>query len=171
MSNYELAQLNVAVMKEPLDSPVMADFVDNLDRINALAERAPGFLWRLTTAEGNATDLRPLGPDTVVNMSVWRDVRALGDYVFRTAHVEIMRRRREWFERMREASLVLWWVPGGHRPGIEEGVAKLELLRCNGPTAEAFDFRRAFPAPDARRPEQAAAATDSFTMHGECPAT
>ena len=103
MSAYELAQLNIALMKEPLESPRMADFVANLDRINALAESSPGFVWRLKTEEGNATALRPLGEDTLVNVSVWRDVASLNKYVYGSAHVEIMRRRKEWFERMREA--------------------------------------------------------------------
>ena len=108
MSAYELAQLNIARMKEPLESPTMADFVANLDRINALAESSPGFVWRLQTAEGDATALRPLGADTLVNVSVWRDVDSLNKYVYSSAHVEIMRRRKEWFERMREAYVVLW---------------------------------------------------------------
>ncbi len=134
MSAYELAQLNIAAMKEPLDSPGMADFVANLDRINALAETSPGFVWRLQSDAGNATEFRPLGESTLVNMSVWKDVESLNQYVYKTAHAEIMRRRNEWFERMREAFVVLWWVPAGHRPGIEEAIEKLELLRATGPT-------------------------------------
>jgi len=153
MSAYELAQLNIARMKEPLESPTMADFVANLDRINALAESSPGFVWRLQTAEGDATALRPLGADTLVNVSVWRDVDSLNKYVYSSAHVEIMRRRKEWFERMREAYVVLWWVPRGHRPPVSEAIAKLELLRANGPTRDAFTFRRAFLAPDAAPPD------------------
>jgi hypothetical protein len=163
MARHELAQLNVAVMREPLESPAMADFVANLDRINDLAERSPGFVWRLQTDEGDATALRPLGEDTIVNMSVWRDVEALSDYVYQSAHVEIMRRRREWFERMRAAYLVLWWVPVGHRPSVAEAVARLETLRRDGPTPKAFNFRVAFAAPDA------AASGRSF-VGGECPA-
>src|SRR6185295_6684425 len=93
MSQYELAQLNIAVMKEPLESPRMADFVANLDRINALAESSPGFVWRFKTDEGNATALRPLGEDVLVNFSVWRDVESLNKYVYKSAHAEIMRRR------------------------------------------------------------------------------
>src|SRR5262245_38170371 len=104
MSMYELAQLNIAVMREPLESPSMADFVANLDRINALAESSPGFLWRLKDEAGDATGLRPLGAETLVNMSVWRDVESLNAYVYRSAHVEVMRRRREWFERMQESA-------------------------------------------------------------------
>lgn len=163
-SGYELAQLNVAAMKESLESPAMVDFVANLDRINALAERSPGFVWRLQTDEGNATALRPLGENMIVNMSVWRDVEALAEYVYRSAHVAIMRRRREWFEHMREAYAVLWWVPKGHRPDIEEAVDRLKVLRRDGPTAAAFDFRHAFAAPDAARPDR------SFAAGGECPA-
>src|SRR5215470_6235904 len=137
MSAYELAQLNIARMKEPLESPTMADFVANLDRINALAESSPGFVWRLQTDDGDATALRPLGEDTLVNMSVWKDVASLRNYVYRSAHTEVMRRRKEWFEHMSEAFLVLWWVPRGHRPSVQEAITKLELLRKDGPTEEA----------------------------------
>ncbi len=166
MSAYELAQLNIGTIKGPMDSPVMADFVANLDRINALAERTPGFVWRLQTDEGNATSIRPYEDDKIaVNMSVWRDVESLSKYVYSSAHVEIMRRRREWFERMTEAFLVLWWVPGGHRPSVAEAKAKLELLRSKGPTQEAFTFRQAFPPPDAD-PAQA-----PVRFGDECPAT
>ena len=166
MSAYELAQLNIGVIKGPIDSPVMADFVANLDRINALAERTPGFVWRLQTEEGNAMAIRPYEDERVaVNMSVWRDVVSLNAYVYSSAHVEIMRRRREWFERMTEAFLVLWWVPRGHRPSIEDAKARLEMLRAKGPTAEAFTFRQAFPPPDAEQ------APPAVSFGDECPAT
>jgi hypothetical protein len=165
MSAYELAQLNIAIMKEPLESPGMADFVSNLDRINTLAEGSPGFVWRLQTEEGDATALRPMGEDTLVNMSVWRDVESLNKYVYGSAHVEIMRRRKEWFERMREAYVVLWWVRRGHRPTVPEAIAKLELLRAKGPTEEAFTFRHAFLPPDAPQPSA------PFGFGNECPAT
>ncbi len=155
MSAFELAQLNVGTIKGPMDSPVMADFAANLDRINALAERSPGFVWRLQTEEGNATAIRPFeDANMLVNMSVWRDVESLNEYVYRTAHMEILRRRREWFERMDEAFLVLWWVPKGHRPNVTEAIAKLDLLRSRGPTAEAFTFRQPFPAPDSDQTER-----------------
>lgn len=147
MSAYELAQLNIALMKEPLDSPRMVDFVANLDRINALAEQSPGFVWRFQTEEGNATQERPFGVDTLVNLSVWKDLESLRQYVYQSAHRDIMRRRAEWFESMREAFLVLWWVPAGHRPTLAEASAHLDLLRTHGPTAEAFTFRQAFEAP------------------------
>jgi len=165
MSTYQLAQLNIAVMKQPLESPVMAEFVANLDRINQLADDAPGFVWRLQTEQGDATALRPLGECTLVNMSLWRDVEALNAFVYRSGHAQIMRRRREWFERMQQAYLVLWWVPQGHRPSIAEALARLELLRQKGPTADAFTFRQAYPAPDA------APSGSPLTLGDECPAT
>jgi hypothetical protein len=151
MSAYELAQLNVAIMREPLESPGMADFVANLARINALAEDSAGFVWRLQTEDGDATAMRRMGADTLINISVWRDADSLNEYVYKSAHAEIMRRRKEWFERMREAHVVLWWVRRGHRPGTAEAIERLELLRAGGPTQEAFTLRRAFPAPDARQ--------------------
>jgi hypothetical protein len=167
MSAYELAQLNIGIIKGPIDSPVMAEFVANLDRINALAERTPGFVWRLQTEEGNATAIRPYpeNENMAVNMSVWRDVASLNKYVYSSEHVQIMRRRKEWFEKMDQAFLVLWWVPKGHRPSIEEAKARLEQLRAKGPTAEAFTFRQAFPPPDAGQARQAVSFGD------ECPAT
>lgn len=155
MSRYRLAQLNIATLKAPLDSPLLADFVANLDRINRLAEQSPGFEWRLQDEGGDATALRPFGDQVVVNMSVWRDVQALSDYAFKSAHVEIMRRRREWFERMGEAYAVLWWVPHGHQPSLSEAAERLALLQTHGPSAQAFTFKHAFPPPDAA-PAQAA---------------
>ena len=164
MSQYELAQLNIAVMKEPLESPRMADFVANLDRINALAESSPGFVWRLETEEGDATALRPLGDSTLVNMSVWQDVAALNHYVYKTAHVEIMRRKREWFERPSGSPFALWWVPEGHEPTVAEAVARLQHLHKHGPSAEAFTFGEVFAAPDAKD------AGAAFSFKDSCPA-
>lgn len=147
MPAYQLAQLNIATLKAPLDSPILADFVANLDPINALAEASPGFVWRLQTPAGDATALRPLGEDVIVNMSVWEDVAALNAFTYRGDHVQIMRRRREWFHHM-ELFMVLWWVPAGHEPTEQEAIERLEHLRAHGPTPEAFTFRRAFPPPD-----------------------
>lgn len=147
---HELAQLNIGVIRAPMDSPVMAEFADNLDRINALAEATPGFIWRLQTEDGNATAIRPFeNENLLVNLSVWRDVESLKVYVYESAHVGFMRRRREWFELMKEAYLVLWWVPKGHRPDVAEAIAKLELLKAKGPGPEAFTFRDPFPPPQA----------------------
>ena len=166
MSAYELAQLNIGVIRGPIDSPVMAEFVANLERINALAEASPGFVWRLQTEAGDATAIRPFDdPNQLVNMSVWRDADSLRRFVYRSAHADILKRRREWFERLGEAIMVLWWVPRGHRPGVEEAIARLTLLRARGATPEAFTFRQTFPAPDAPASEQPGGFED------ECPAT
>ena len=148
MLQHQLAQLNIAKMKAPLDSPIMADFVANLDRINALAEQSAGFVWRLKDESGGATAMRPFGEDIIVNMTVWQDVVSLSDYAFKSAHVDIMRRRREWFERMPEASMVLWWVPKEHRPSVQEAKQRLDHLRQHGATPHAFTFKDTFAAPD-----------------------
>ncbi len=148
MHKFQLAQLNIARMKEPLESPSMAAFVANLDRTNALAEQSPGFIWRLKDDEGDATAIRPFGENVLVNMSVWKDVASLSDYAFKSAHVEIMRRRREWFEKMAEAYAVLWWVPHGHRPSTSEAAQRLAHLQTHGASSQAFTFSEAFLAPD-----------------------
>lgn len=166
MESYELAQLNIGVIRAPMDSPVMEGFASNLDRINTLAEATPGFVWRLQTEEGDATAIRPFNdPNMLVNMSVWRDVESLNAYVYNSAHVELMRRRREWFERMTEAYLVLWWVPQGHRPSIKEAVERLRLLRAQGPSEHAFTFRQPFPPPGSWP------SSPSVGFSSECPAT
>ena len=166
MSAYELAQLNTGFIRGPIDSPLMAEFVANLERINALADAAPGFLWRLQTEAGDATSIRPFdNPSQLLNMSVWTDADALRRFVYRSAHAEILRRRREWFVPVSEPIMVLWWVPRGHRPGIEEAVARLTLLRAHGPTPEAFTFRQTFPPPDAPATEGPGGFEDT------CPAT
>ena len=166
MSAYQLAQLNIGIIRGPMDSPVMAEFAANLERINALADASPGFVWRLQTEAGDATAIRPFeNENMLLNMSVWRDTDSLRQFVYRTAHADILRRRGEWFERMSEAFLVLWWVPQGHRPGIPEAIERLAALRSQGPTAQAFTLRRTFPPPDAPQAEQPG------TFGDECPAT
>jgi Domain of unknown function (DUF3291) len=122
-------------------------------------------VWRLQTDEGDATALRPLGENTLVNISVWQDAASLNGYVYSSARVEIMRRRKEWFQRMAQAYVVLWWVPKGHRPPIAEALEKLALLRDKGPTRGAFTFRQASPAPDAPQPRAA------LTFGDKCAAT
>lgn len=139
-----LAQLNIARLLAPIDSPQLADFVAALEPVNALADAAPGFVWRLQTDEGNATSIRPYDDDMlVVNMSVWESLDALRDFVFGAEHRAIMAGRRQWFERMADAYVVLWWVPEGHIPTVEEAKDRLERLRRDGPSEDAFTFRSA----------------------------
>ena len=147
MNKFQLAQLNIAKMKYPIDSPELTDFVDNLDNINALADDSPGFIWRLQTEEGDATGIEFFGDDTLVNMSIWKDVESLHGYVYRSAHNKIMSRRKEWFHRVDKAYTVLWWIVAGTIPSLEEARDKLELLILQGPTTEAFSIKHAFPAP------------------------
>jgi Domain of unknown function (DUF3291) len=148
----ELAQLNVGRLLAPVDSPTIAGFVAELDPINRLADASPGFLWRLQTDQGDATSIRPTEDDLfLINMSVWTSVEALRQFTYSTAHVDVLRQRRAWFERLATAHMVLWWVPVGHRPSIDEALDRLERLRRDGPTPAAFTFRTPFE-PDAHGP-------------------
>jgi hypothetical protein len=150
MSGFHLAQINVGRLLAPVDHPQVADFMANLDRINALADGLPGFVWRLKGEGNNATDIQPRPDDPLfaINMSVWTGLDALASFVYRSDHREVMRRRREWFEPM-EILMTLWWVPAGHIPTPQEGLERLSIFEHLGPTAEAFSFRQPFPAPDA----------------------
>ena len=146
---HHLAQINIARMVAPLDSPVMHDFVANLDRINALAEGAPGYFWRLKGDGNDATSLRPYEDDRIiVNMSVWESIEALHQYVYYSGHVEIFRRRSEWFEKMTAPATVLWWIPAGHIPTVAEAKLKLESLEKHGATPLAFTFKQRFMVED-----------------------
>jgi heme-degrading monooxygenase HmoA len=150
MAAHHLAQVNVATLLAPLDSPELAGFVAQLEPINALADAAPGFVWRLQTDAGDATAIRPYDDDRVmVNMSVWTSVAALKTFVHGPEHRAYLARRREWFERMHEAIVALWWVEAGHRPTVAEAKDRLALLDRVGPSPAAFTFRTAFPAPEA----------------------
>ncbi|MEV6613417.1 DUF3291 domain-containing protein [Streptomyces sp. NPDC051051] len=143
----ELAQVNLARLKFPLDSPELKDFVDALAPVNADAEAADGFVWRLQSEEGNATDVPVFGDDwLIVNLTMWRDQDALTAYMYQGRHREMLARRREWFERVQEAMTALWWVPAGHRPTVAEAEARLLHLRAHGPTPYAFTLRTSFPA-------------------------
>jgi hypothetical protein len=148
MSRWHLAQINIARPLAPLDTPRLADFVDQLDEINALAEAAPGFVWRLAGDNGNATSIRIADPSIIVNMSVWETPEHLFDFVYKTAHTRVMARRREWFERL-EVFQALFWIPAGSRPTVDDGLAKLALLQQSGPSPDVFTFKQRYPAPGA----------------------
>jgi hypothetical protein len=143
-----LAQVNVARLRAPLDSPQLADFVAGLEPINALGDSSPGFVWRLQTEDGDATAVPVLDDDSLlVNLTVWESIEALAEFAYRGRHRQVMRRRREWFEKMAEAYLALWWVPAGHVPTVKEAEERLLRLRRHGPTPLAFTFRTPFPPP------------------------
>jgi hypothetical protein len=148
MPEFHVAQVNIALPKAPVDTPLLADFMALLDPINALADATDGFVWRLQTEDGNATAIRPFEDERLmVNMSTWESVEALREFVYRSVHVEVMRRRREWFEHMR-LYMALWWVPAGHIPSVEEAKERLAHLREHGPTPYAFTFKQPFGPPD-----------------------
>jgi hypothetical protein len=151
---FQIAQANIGRTRGPLDSELLAGFVAALEPINALADSSDGFVWRLQTEEGDATSLRPFEDELmIINMSVWESVEALWAFVYDSEHLEVMRRRRQWFERI-ENHMVLWWVPAGHEPSVEEAKERLEHLRFQGPSAEAFTFKSPFPAPSSGAPAE-----------------
>jgi hypothetical protein len=146
---YVLAQVNIGRLAAPLDSEQLAGFVAALDPVNAVADAAPGFIWRLQTEEGNATSLRAFEAEggTLLNMSVWASVEALGAYVYGEAHLAVLRRRREWFEKMAEDYAALWWIERDHIPTIHEAEDRVRHLREHGPTPYAFTLRAHFAPP------------------------
>ena len=147
-SPYQLAQVNIGRLIAPADDPQVAGFFEALDRINALAEASPGFVWRLTGSGNDATDLQPTpDPRVIVNLSVWADAEALFDFVYRSAHTPVMAQRRGWFAPFPGAYQALWWVPAGERPTIEDALHRLWLIDRFGPSPHAFTFKARFPAP------------------------
>lgn len=152
MTGFHLAQVNVGRMVAPLDSPALADFVAQLPEINALADRSPGFVWRMVDDKGeDATGFRPDENDDMIliNCSVWETTEALRTFTYHTDHLRVLSRRREWFHRTAEAHQALWWIPVGHRPSIAEAMERVATLREHGPGPVAFTFRNPYPAPDA----------------------
>jgi len=139
-----LAQLNIGRFRYPTDDPRMADFMNNLALVNALAERSAGFVWRLQDDTGNATAIRPFpDPNMAVNLSVWENVEALEQYVYRTVHRRFYGRREEWFDKLDGPHFVMWWVPAGHRPSLAEAKERLEHLAAHGPSDHAFGWENA----------------------------
>ena len=150
-SDWHLAQVNVGRLAAPKGDPRVAPFFAALDRVNALAEASPGYVWRLQDEAGNATDIKPTSdPLFIVNLSVWHDAESLFAFVYRSAHAPEMARRREYFERFEGAYQALWWVPAGHTPSVDEALSRLWRLDRYGPAPEAFTFKARFPAPDQR---------------------
>jgi hypothetical protein len=149
VTGWHIAQLNIARAVAPMDDERMAGFMGRLEEINALADRTPGFVWRLQGENGNNTALK-VDPDplVIVNFSIWESVEALHSYTYHSDHKSLFARRFDWFERWDGPSLVMWWQPAGTAPSIEEGLRRLRLLADHGPTAEAFTFKHRFAPPD-----------------------
>ncbi|MFZ1892195.1 MAG: DUF3291 domain-containing protein [Formosimonas sp.] len=150
MAEYQLAQINIAKARDTMDSEIMKGFVERLDEINALADASAGFIWRLQTEGGDATSIQAFeDPSFIVNMSVWQNMDALKHYVYKSVHVELVRDRDAWFNKMLQAHQALWWIPAGHIPTVAEGKTRLQHIEQNGPSAQAFTFAKPFAAPDA----------------------
>jgi hypothetical protein len=151
---WHLAQVNIALPRETLDAPLLAGFVAALAPVNAVADASPGFVWRLQTEDGDATAIRAFGDDRlIVNMSVWESVEALRSFVYGAEHAAVLRRRREWFERLGVPETALWWVPAGTIPTVAEAEERLAHLRAHGPTPDAFTLRGPLDAPASWRVE------------------
>lgn len=149
MAEFELAQINVGRLVAPIDDPQIAGFVAELDRINALAEAADGFVWRLQSDAGNATDVvYNDDPFVIANMSVWTSLDALQAYVYQSSHLDVLRQRKKWFEKMELPHYCLWWVEAGHRPTVAEAREQLEHYQRHGATAFSLWFSQPFPVPE-----------------------
>ena len=145
---YYLAQINIALMKAPLHNPIMSEFATALDKVNLVAESSPGFVWRLKTSSGNATDIKAYSdPRILVNISVWRGIEQLKEYVYKSLHGDFFIRRRQWFEKYQGEHFAMWWIRAKHLPTVEEGKAKLEYLELHGDTPECFTFAKLYPPP------------------------
>lgn len=145
---WHLAQINIGRLVAPEGDPRVAGFFEALDRTNALAEASPGFVWRLQSDSGNATDIA-VTPDPllIINMSVWRDAESLFGFVYRSAHTEVMAQRKSYFERFPSAYQALWWVQAGTVPTVNDGLSRLWMLDRFGPGPDAFTFKQRYPQP------------------------
>lgn len=145
MNNHHLAQINISRLLEPIDSPLLSDFVAQLDEINSLAESSEGFVWRLKSDNNNATEIQVFDDSMIiVNMSVWENLESLRNFAFKTAHAAVMKNRNKWFEKMDSAYLALWWIPAGHIPTTDEAKERLEHINLNGDTPFAFTFKNIY---------------------------
>ncbi|WP_420460695.1 DUF3291 domain-containing protein [Neolewinella sp.] len=151
----QLAQINIARLRAPLDAPATKEFNDFIAPINQLAEESPGFVWRLTGnfGESSAQVSHPFGDEMIlVNMSVWESIEALREFSYKTVHSYFVRSRSKWFHRLEHPHLALWWVAEGHRPSLVEAKERLELIDADGPTQHAFSLATTFaPAVPADR--------------------
>jgi hypothetical protein len=147
---FHLAQINIGKILAPMDSPVMAGFVSDLDRINAVAENSNGFVWRLKDDSNNATSIKVYDDDfLIVNMSVWNSSEALFQFVYQSHHMEVFKKRANWFEKMPVMHMTMWYVPAGHLPSVAEATTRLDHLRKYGETPFAFSFKKRFIAEEA----------------------
>jgi heme-degrading monooxygenase HmoA len=149
MPSYQLAEINIGRMKGVnINDPIMQEFVENLNRVNQLAESSEGFVWRLKDESNNATNLNPYNDEQVIiNISVWESVEALEQFTFKSLHTDFLKRRKEWFQQYGKMYFAMWWIPAGQYPSVEEAVARLAYLQENGASEKVFTFREKFAKP------------------------
>jgi hypothetical protein len=149
MSHYQLAEINIARMKGvTINDPIMQEFNDNLDTVNAIAENSPGFIWRFKDENNNATSANPYNDlQVIINISVWASIEELEVFMYKTIHSDFLKRRKDWFHKFGKVYTAMWWTPAGVYPTVEQAVAKLDHLQVNGASQEVFDFKHKFPAP------------------------
>ena len=149
MADYHLAQVNIAKRLAPMDDPIMQDFVNNLDRINAIADAANGFIWRMQD-EDKELGAKIFQDDTLlINMSVWENLESLFNYTYNSGHIEVFKRKKEWFEKMKMIHMAFWYVPAGYEPTFEDAKNRLDYLNTHGDTPYAFSFKSRFTVEDA----------------------
>jgi len=150
IKDYQIAEINIARMKGVnIDDPIMKEFVDNLDKVNEIAEKSEGFVWRLKDENNDATSFNPYNDEQViVNISVWETIESLETFMYKTFHTEFLKRRKEWFHTYGKVSTAMWWIPRGKTPTMQEAVDKLDYLQKNGSSKLAFDFRNKYPKPN-----------------------
>ena len=147
-NKYHLAQINIALAKASMEDPLMSTFVERLEEINKLADGSPGFVWRLQTESGDATAIHPYNDDRIiVNMSVWESPEQLKNYVYKSAHSDVMRQRKTWFEKFDKMYYAMWWIPAGHIPTIDEAKERLEHIQKYGESKFSFSFAKLYPVP------------------------
>ena len=150
MTKYLIAEINIARMRGVnINDPIMKEFADNLDTVNAIAESSEGFVWRLKDDSNNATSLNPYDDEQIIiNVSVWESIELLENFMYKTFHAEFLRRRKEWFHRFGKVYTAMWWTPRGQYPTMQEAADKLAYLQQHGPTELVFDFKKKFEAPE-----------------------
>ncbi|MDB5013167.1 MAG: hypothetical protein JWQ25_1369 [Daejeonella sp.] len=149
MSDFHIAEINIAKMKGlDINDPIMKEFVDNLGKVNDIAEASEGFVWRLKDDSYNATSFNPYNDEQIIiNISVWETIETLEHYMYKTFHSDFLRRRKEWFQAHGKASTAMWWIPAGQIPTLEEAIEKLDYLQIHGVSEKVFDLRNKFPKP------------------------
>jgi hypothetical protein len=149
MAEYQLAEINIARMKGvTIDDPIMKEFVDNLDKVNEIAENSDGFVWRLKDEDNNATNFNPyIDEQIIVNFSIWESIETLEHYMYKTFHSEFLKRRKEWFQTFGQVSTAIWWVKKGEIPNLSEAMEKLDYLQKNGASEIVFNFKQKYPKP------------------------